>query len=188
VARAVPDRRSKACGHRSGHPAPLVRPPSPVGPWRSAPGIGRPGDHEPSGQMSTREEVRCPRFCPASSPSLADPVRSRGWTGPRYLHAGPRACVYDPATHPENNLKSSTERTGLLAPGQPHRHAWGRGPADPVSTEIGISSPASISGVRSGSSMSRARACGVLRAVVRRPGLAGVAWGGRRRRIGWAGG
>jgi hypothetical protein len=34
VARAVPDRRIKARGHRSGHPAPLVRLPSPVGPRR----------------------------------------------------------------------------------------------------------------------------------------------------------
>src|SRR5579859_3667089 len=35
VARAVPDRRIKACGHRSGHPAPLVRLPSPVGPCQA---------------------------------------------------------------------------------------------------------------------------------------------------------
>jgi len=34
VVRAVPDRRIKACGHRSGHPAPLVRPPPLAGPWR----------------------------------------------------------------------------------------------------------------------------------------------------------
>src|SRR3984893_15622146 len=34
VAPAVPDRRIKACGHRSAHPAPLVRLPSPVGRWR----------------------------------------------------------------------------------------------------------------------------------------------------------
>jgi len=44
---------SKACGHRSGHPAPLVRLPSPVGPWRPALASG--------GQVTMNLAARCPQ-------------------------------------------------------------------------------------------------------------------------------